>query len=177
MLARANVGVAFDDLLSHRATSGVEKELQTHLGLAGNQIPFDMIRGGDMEQRAVTSGATNVGQEQHPIIPYIFPQSASAFLGVSMPTVPVGEAVFSVLTGTLDVHTPAENAAAAETTVSFSSTVLTPTLIPLEALSMSADTPSDATTLRARNISGLPLSRERRMGAVEFRNFLRLAPT
>ena len=31
---------------------------------------------------------------------------AASFLGVAQPTVPVGEAVFSVLTGTLDVGTP-----------------------------------------------------------------------
>ena len=125
MVSRANVGTIFDDLLSHRATSGVEAELQQHLGLAGNQIPLDMLRG-HMEERAVTPAPGQVGQNQHPIIPYVFPQSAAAFLGVSQPTVPVGEAVFSVLTGTLDVHTPAENAAAAETTGSFSASVLTP---------------------------------------------------
>ena len=125
MLDRASVGVIFDDLLSHRNTSGVEAELQAHLGLQGNMVPLDMLRGG-LEYRAVTPGATNVGQNQQPVIPYIFPMSAAAFLGVAMPTVPTGEAVYPVLTGTLDVHTPAENAAAAETTGSFESQVLTP---------------------------------------------------
>ena len=43
-----------------------------------------------------------------------------------MPTVGVGESVFPVLTKELDVHTPAENAAAAETTGTFSATVLSP---------------------------------------------------
>ena len=133
MLDRASLGIIFDDLLSHRNTSGVEAELQSHLGLHGNQVPLDMLRGGGRgaggdawEERAVTPGATNVGQNQQAVIPYVFPQSAAAFLGISMPTVPVGEAVFPVLTGVLDVHTPAENAAAAETTGAFSSAVLTP---------------------------------------------------
>ena len=125
MIARSNVGTIFDDLLAHRSTSGVEAELQTALGLTGNQIPLDMLRG-NFEERAVTSAPGQVGQNQQPIIPYVFPQSAASFLGVAQPTVPVGEAVFSVLTGTLDVHTPAENAAAAETTGSFSASVLTP---------------------------------------------------
>ena len=70
-----------------------------------NQLPLDLLRGnqrgggggGRIEERAVTPGATNVGQNQQPIIPYVFPQSAAAFLGVDMPSVPVGDAVFPVL--------------------------------------------------------------------------------
>ena len=134
MLDRANMGTIFDVLLAHQNPSGVEAELQQHLHLAGNQIPLDLLRGsggrggsrGRMEERAVTPGAANVGQNQQPIIPYVFPMSAAAFLGVDMPSVPAGDAVFPVLTGTLDVGTPAENAAQAETTGSFSSDVLTP---------------------------------------------------
>ena len=115
MIAKANVGTIFDDLLSHRATSGVEAELQTHLGLEGNQIPLDLLRG-NLEERAVTPAPANVGEVQQTIVPYVFPQSAAAFLGVDMPTVPVGEAVYPVLTKELDVRTPAENADADETT-------------------------------------------------------------
>ena len=125
MVSRANVGTIFDDLLAHRSTSGVEAELQTHLGMQGNQVPLDMLKG-VFEERAVTQAPGQVGQNQQPIIPYVFPMGAAAFLGVAQPTVPVGEAVFSVLTGTLDVGTPAENAVQAETTGSFSASVLTP---------------------------------------------------
>ena len=125
MIARSNVGVIFDDLLGQRATTGVEAELQDFLGIKGNQIPLDMLRG-NWEERAVTPGATNVGTDQQPVIPYVFPMGAAAFLGVAQPTVPTGDAVFPVLTGTLDVHSPAENAAAAETIGAFSSDVLTP---------------------------------------------------
>ena len=56
----------------------------------------------------------------------MFPDSVAAWLGVDMPTVAVGEAVFPVLTKNATVHTPAEGAAAAETTGSFSADVLTP---------------------------------------------------
>ena len=137
MLDKASLGSIFDDLLNHRSPSGVEAEIQSHLGLQGNQVPLDMLRGAGRsgvdgnawEERAVTPGATNVGQNQQGIIPYVFPQSAAAFLGVSMPTVPVGETVFAVLTKELDVRTPAENAAAAETTGAFSSVVLSPSRI------------------------------------------------
>ena len=134
MLERANVGNVYDALLNHRAVSGVEAELQAHLGLAGNMIPLDLLRGagnggrgnGGLEHRAVTPGADNVGQVEQPVIPYVFPASAAAFLGVSMPTVGVGEVVYPVLTATLAVGTPAENAAQAETTGAFSSDVLVP---------------------------------------------------
>ena len=64
----------------------------------------------------MTPAPSNVGQTAQEIVPYVFPQSAAAFLGVDMPTVGVGESVWPVLSGTLDVHYPAENAAAAETT-------------------------------------------------------------
>ena len=125
MVDKANVGTIFDDLLAHRSTSGVEAELQAALGLKGNQIPLDMLRG-VFEERAVTPAPGQVGQNQQPIIPYVFPMGAAAFLGVSQPSVPVGDAVYSVLTGTLDVGTSAENAAQAETTGSFTAAVLTP---------------------------------------------------
>ena len=46
-----------------------------------------------------------------------------------MPTVPVGEAVYPILTKELNVRTPAENADADETTGSFSADVLTPSRI------------------------------------------------
>ena len=96
MLDRASMGSIFDDLLNHRNTSGAEAEIQSHLGLQGNQVPLDMLRGAGLsgvdgnpwEERAVTPGATNVGQNQQSIIPYVFPQSAAAFLGISMPSVP-----------------------------------------------------------------------------------------
>ena len=131
MLDRANVGNIFDALLNHRNTSGVEAELQAHLHLGGDQVPLDMLRGhggggGGMEYRAVTPAPGQVGQNQQPIIKYVFPQSAAAFLGVDMPTVPVGDAVWSVLTSTLAVGTPAENATQAESTGAFSASVLLP---------------------------------------------------
>ena len=136
MLDRASLGSIFDDLLSHRNPSGVEAELQSHLGLRGNQVPLAMLRGagrgeggGAWEERAVTPGATNVGQNQQAVISYVFPQSAAAFLGVDMPTVPTGEAVFPVLTSELTVGTPAENAAQTETTGAFSAEVLSPSRI------------------------------------------------
>ena len=100
-------------------------ELQKEYGLGNNEIHVRQLSQ-QVETRAVTPAPANVGTDQQPIIPYVFPMACAAWLGVDMPTVSVGEAVFPVLTSTLAVHTPAENASAAETTGAFSADVLAP---------------------------------------------------
>lgn len=125
LIERCNVGVIFDSAVEKRSLSdGPEKELQTHHGLGENQIPLALL-----ETRAVSPAPSDVGQNQSEIIPYVFPQSCAAFLSVDMPSVPVGEAVYPVLTSTLSVGTPAENAEQAETTGAFSADVMSPSRI------------------------------------------------
>ena len=124
LIDRSNVGVIFEAALEHRSTDGPEAELQAHFKLAANAIPLAML-----ETRAVTPAPGDVGTQQSTIIPGVFPQSCAAFLAVDMPTVGVGEAVYPVLTQNATAHTPAENAAAAETTGSFSADVLSPSRI------------------------------------------------
>ena len=119
---RCNMGAIFAAVLEHRNVEGPERELQTHYGLSGNQVPLDLLN----ELRAVTSAPGQVGQNQAPIIAGVFPGSVSAFLGIDTPRVAVGDAVFPVLVKNAEVKTPAENAAAAETTGSFSASVLVP---------------------------------------------------
>ena len=126
LVGRASVGAIFGAALEHRSTEGATRELQTECKLAGNQVPLSMLRG---ETRAVTPAPANVGQEQSEIIRYVFPDACAAFLGVDTPTVGVGEQVFPVLSMKTDVHTPAENNAAAETTGSFDAEVLSPSRI------------------------------------------------
>ena len=121
LIGRANVGAIFEAALEHRATDGVEAEVQGHYKLAANTVPLAML-----ETRAVTPAPGDVGTNQSAIIAGVFPQSCAAFLGIDMPTVPVGEHVFPVLTTNADVGTPAENAAQAETTGAFSADVLSP---------------------------------------------------
>ena len=90
---RSSVAEVFEAALEHRSTQGATAELQTELGLQGNQVPLELLRG--VEDRAVTPAPSDVGASQQPIIPYVFPSSVGAFLGVDMPTVPTGEAVFT----------------------------------------------------------------------------------
>ena len=130
----SNVGEIFDAAMGKRSVDGATKELQDHYNLDQNQVPLALLvkdwpDNDQLETRAVTPSPTNVGQEQQSIIPYVFPAAAASYLGVSMPTVPVGEAVFSVLTKELDVRTPAENADANETTGAFSADVLSPSRV------------------------------------------------
>ena len=119
----SSIAAIFGATIEHRATDGETAELQSHLGLAANQIPLDLV----IEHRAVTPAPANVGQNQAAIIPGVFSQSLGAWLGVDMPIVPVGEAAYPVLTENATVHAPAENAAAADTTGEFEASVLAPT--------------------------------------------------
>ena len=121
LIDRANVGNIFEATLEHRATEGPEAELQSHYHLAANAIPLALL-----ETRAVTPAPSDVGQNMSAIIPGVFPQSCAAFLAVDMPTVAVGEAIYPVLATNATVGTPAENAAQAETTGSFTADVLSP---------------------------------------------------
>ena len=125
LIVGSSIGNIFGAVLEHRATDGQTRELQEHYHLGFNQIPLDLL----VEHRAVTPAPANVGQQQAEIIPGVFPQSCAAFLGIDMPTVGVGEAVYPVLTTNATVHTPAENADALETTGAFSAEVLSPSRI------------------------------------------------
>ena len=121
LIDRANVGNIFEATLEHRATEGPEAELQSHYHLAANAIPLALL-----ETRAVTPAPSDVGQNQAAIIPGVFPMSCAAFMGIDTPTVAVGEAIYPVLATNATVGTPAENAAQAETTGSFTADVLSP---------------------------------------------------
>ena len=121
LIDNANIGEIFDAALERRSIDGATRDLQQHHNLAENQVPLDLL-----EARAITPAPAEVGQEQHAIVPYVFPSSVSEFLSIPQPRVPVGDAVVPVLTSTLAVGHPAEGAAQAETTGAFSADVLSP---------------------------------------------------
>ena len=121
IVGRARLGNIFDSVIERRSTSGAEDELQKHYGLGPHQVPLALL-----ETRAVSAAPANVGQNQNAIIDYVFPDSCAAFMGVDMPSVPVGEAIFPVLTSKLSVEALAEHAAGTETDGAFSAEVLTP---------------------------------------------------
>ena len=80
-----------------------------------------------LEHRAVTPAPSRRGAEPcAAIVPGVFPESVAAFLGIDIPTRGRGRfGVSRVMSAEAPtVRTPAENAAAAETTGSFSADVL-----------------------------------------------------
>ena len=119
---RFDLGEMFEGVMEHRASSGAIAEVQKERGLAANAIPTEML----MEKRAVTPAPGDVGQSQSQITGFVFPQSVAAFLGVPSSVVPVGDSTFPVLTSDPAAGVPAENAAQAETTGTFTADVLTP---------------------------------------------------
>ena len=134
LIDKSNVGEIFDAALGKRAVDGASAEIQQHYGLDVNQVPLALLvkdwpGDDDLEKRAVTPAPSDVGAMQQSIVGYVFPRSAATFLGVTMPTVPVGEASYPVLTKKLDVRTPASGIDADETTGSFSADVLSPSRI------------------------------------------------
>ena len=118
--ARCNLGSIFASVMEHRSTEGAERELQKELGLSDNQIPLCLI-----EHRAITPAPANTGQTQSSVVPAVFPRGAAAFLGVDMPIVAVGDAVYPVLTNNTPADDVAEAGAVSETTGSFTAEVLT----------------------------------------------------
>ena len=126
LIAGASIASIFGATLEHRSTSGQTKELQEHFGLSANVIPLELL---EVRATGVTAAPSDVGQNQAEIIPAVFPQSCAAFIGVDMPTVPVGEAVYPVLSTSADAGTPAEGIAQDETAGGFTSDVLSPSRI------------------------------------------------
>ena len=127
--SRADIADVFTAAVQHRATAGATAELQQLLRLPPNAVPTALFAGGGgrpVETRAVTPAPANVAGAQQPIVAGVFPQSVAAFLGIDMPTVPAGEAIFPVLATNAAVGAPAENAEQDETTGSFSAAMLAP---------------------------------------------------
>ena len=85
----------------------------------------------DLEIRTsgVTPAPADVGANQQPIIPAVFPQAAAAFLSIPQPTVPTGEAVYTVLSTPATPGTPAEGADQDHSTAGFTASVLPPARI------------------------------------------------
>ena len=120
---RFDLGDMFTNVIEHRASSGVIAEVQKERGLGANAIPTDMLM---VEHRAVTPAPNDVGQSQSMITGFVFPQSVAGFLSIPSDIVPVGDRTYPVLTSDPAAGTPAENAAQAETTGTWTADVLSP---------------------------------------------------
>ena len=126
LCGRANIGAIFQALTERRATVGAEAELQAHHSLGQTHVPLDLLRA-PVEHRAVTAAPTNVATMQEAPIQPVFATGSLAYLGVDMPSVPVGDAVFPVLTSRPTVRGPFTGSdVAAESDGSYDADLLAP---------------------------------------------------
>ena len=119
LVKQANVGSILSAVLEHRATEGPAAEMQQHFGLAGNQIPLEMLTGRRIETRAAATITGDVEANQQPVLDIVFPESVSAYLGIDQPAVSPGLALFPVLTSGAAPGTPAKSGTQAENTATF----------------------------------------------------------
>ena len=120
---RANVGEIILSVLERRSVDGATLEAQQAYGLGPNQVPLEMLR----EQRAVTPSIANVATEEADVLQPVFSTGVGAFLGVDRPTLPMGDAVYPVLTTRPTVGGPhADSTDVPETTGGFDSDLLPP---------------------------------------------------
>ena len=97
---RAELRQALHAVVTDRAMSGAEHELQAAAGLAGNMIPWSMVAPRREEHRvdAVTAAPSDSHLIQHSILGRVFARSATMTLGCAMPMVPVGDQNYPVIT-------------------------------------------------------------------------------
>lgn len=123
---RSSVGAIFAAAVERGIPEGATRELQEELGLGVHQVPLELLRL-PVEARAVTPGPTNTGASEQPTVQPVFATGDAAFLGVDMPSVAAGDAVFPVLTSRPTVGGPhTDSTAVAETTGAFEAEVLKP---------------------------------------------------
>ncbi len=118
---RASLGEIFDGARRGRQPTGATKELLDHLGMDGNYIPLSLFA---TEQRAAATITGDAQGNQQPVVRAVFPGSVSAFLDIDQPSVAVGTYQIPIIDTSATVHSPAEGAAAAESTGSFTVTNL-----------------------------------------------------
>ena len=114
---------------------GPEKELREAEGHTDARIlPWCMLdprkdqENGDVRQAAdaATSAPANVGRSQEMILGRVFANTAASFLGVMMPSVPVGERVYPVISSGAEGETLAKGSAKDAEQAAFEVRVLSP---------------------------------------------------
>ena len=128
LLSKADLADMVGSIGQRRPVTGAGAELQQHHGLASNMIALDQLRSEPArELRGVTEAATNTENNQAPIVQPVFASGDAAFLGVSMPTVEAGDAVYPVLSNRPSVRGPhADSTDAVESDGTWTADLLAP---------------------------------------------------
>lgn len=121
---RARVGDFVRAAIEGRGVSGASLEYADAAGTPG-MMPLDLLGGPSV--RAVTPGpASETVTTTQPTVPAAFARTDAAALGVTMPTVPPGEAHYPALTTAPPASPKAKDAVADSTAAAFSLTKRTP---------------------------------------------------
>lgn len=109
---RATLGGYWSSIIQGRSLTGAEDELNKELGLASNQVPWDMFDTPVQERAATTTTQNDGGLMQRPILSRLFARDVFDALGVRLESVPAGQTEFVVLTSGQTPSMKAEGAAA-----------------------------------------------------------------
>ena len=124
LLSRGNLGEVITAVREKRSPDGATLEAQQAHECGPNQWPVDGIR---LEQRAVTPSIGNVATEEADVLTPVFETGVGAFLGVDRPPVPMGDAVYPVLTTRPTVGGPhSDSTDVPDTTGGFDADLLAP---------------------------------------------------
>ena len=108
---------------------GAEAELSAAAGCPG-AVPLELFEvrsdTGDPERRALTPAPSTTDENLSGIVPAIFDRSAASWLGIEMPTVPVGDAGYPVLSTSLTGGPVAKSAEADEGAGAFTVSMASP---------------------------------------------------
>ncbi len=111
--------------------AGAEAEIQQHFDLAENAVPWEAIapRHIPLETRAdvPTPAPSTVQATQQMILNRVFAMSSAEYLGVESPMVPVGEALYPVLTAGTTVSMQAKDGEQESTAGAFTPFTIVPT--------------------------------------------------
>lgn len=119
---------------------GAERELREHFQLAPGTVPWAALLPIEQRADAVTASPASVGIQQAEIVPRVFAGGAADLLGVSMPTVPVGQALYPVITAGASAAMVAADGAKDAEAATITATAISPTRLQARYLFRREDT-------------------------------------
>ena len=121
LVSKASLGKMMAGIADDAQGNGAERELRQARNLPDNYVPWDML-----EKRAAVDVTGDEEGNTTPWIQRIFPASASAFCGVDVQTVAVGQVLVPVITTGVTIGFVAAGAAQAESSPVAAITTLSP---------------------------------------------------
>ena len=128
MVGRVELRNYLGAIANEKPVQGVEAEVQQELSLRSNEVPWLALAPfASPEDRAVTVNTNVENKVNHEIIARVFARSATAFLGVEMPMVGVGEQNYPIISsaGAAETRTPGQ--ATTDRTLALEANLIKPT--------------------------------------------------